>query len=518
MLPGIIHPLVYSVNTRQINALWTGLLTRLTGDRSLRPEDMTGHFYYRAYFNMALFGRVFERLGMPYEALELLMGLEAEGPDKPGMKPGPSVLPRLPAFLALAVSLLTIEPRLRRVLQTREPVFREIAEEMALPLERTPTQWLDLADRITDELEPVTRMNILAPLLSMMYSRMRDRILEKAGVDPRRLDHPEVRAAAASYRPHDHIERLRGLYRAQGGPTEEYRRAFDAFLERFGHFSDSGNDFSAVPWRETPELIVRMIEQSGEECKDPTGDTAPTEANERIDFSSLRLPRFRGGWIRWLHRRAERFAVHREAISSLYTYTYGQYRTCFLSLGALWAAQGELDRADDVFYLYLDEVRHLVSGASTQSFPLAPREVVARRRAEIESCRHIPLPETIFGDIAPPVSASRPGDLRGLATSLGYYEGPVRVLRGLGDFPRLLRGDVLVIPYSDVGWTPLFGRAGAVVAESGGMLSHSSIMAREYRIPAVVSVPDACLIPDGTWISVNGHTGEIRIGTKEETV
>ena len=514
MLPGIIKPLVYSVNTRQINALWTGLLTKLTGDRSLRPEDMTGHFYYRAYFNMALFGRVFERLGMPYEALELLMGLEAEGPDKPGMKPGPGVLPRLPAFVSLAVSLLTIESRLQRVLHTREPVFRAIAEEMALPRERTPTQWMDLADRITRELEPVTRMNILAPLLGMMYSRLRDRTLEKAGVDPRRLDHPEVRAAADSYRPHAHIERLRRLHHAAGESPDEYKRAFDDFIERFGHFSDSGNDFSSVPWRETPELIVQMIEQSDGE---PAGGALPSAGSDLIDISSLQLPRFRRGSIRWLHRRAEQFAAYREAISSLYTYTYGQYRTCFLSLGALWVKQGVFDRADDLFYLYLDEVQRLAAGASPQPTPLSPREEVARRRAEIETYRHIPLPETIFGNIAPPISESSPGALHGLATSLGFYEGPARVLYSLSDFPRLLSGDVLVIPYSDVGWTPLFGRAGAVVAESGGMLSHSSIMAREHRIPAVVSVPDACLIPDGTWISVNGHTGEIRIGKKEET-
>jgi pyruvate,water dikinase len=70
-------------------------------------------------------------------------------------------------------------------------------------------------------------------------------------------------------------------------------------------------------------------------------------------------------------------------------------------------------------------------------------------------------------------------------------------------------GDVLVIPYSDVGWTPLFTKAGAVVAESGGILSHSSIIAREYGIPAVVSVPGACQLADDTLITVDGYRGEI---------
>jgi pyruvate,water dikinase len=68
---------------------------------------------------------------------------------------------------------------------------------------------------------------------------------------------------------------------------------------------------------------------------------------------------------------------------------------------------------------------------------------------------------------------------------------------------------VLVIPYSDVGWTPLFTKAGAVIAESGGMLSHSSIIAREYGIPAVVSVPSACQIAEETLVTVDGYRGRV---------
>jgi pyruvate,water dikinase len=76
---------------------------------------------------------------------------------------------------------------------------------------------------------------------------------------------------------------------------------------------------------------------------------------------------------------------------------------------------------------------------------------------------------------------------------------------------KVREGDVLVIPYSDVGWTPLFTKAGAVVAQSGGMLSHSSIIAREYGIPAVVSVPGACQLADDTLVTVNGHNGRILV-------
>ena len=67
-----------------------------------------------------------------------------------------------------------------------------------------------------------------------------------------------------------------------------------------------------------------------------------------------------------------------------------------------------------------------------------------------------------------------------------------------------------MIPYSDVGWTPMLARAGAVVAESGGLLSHSSIVAREFGIPCVVSVAGAMRIPDGASIRVDGYTGTVQ--------
>ena len=101
--------------------------------------------------------------------------------------------------------------------------------------------------------------------------------------------------------------------------------------------------------------------------------------------------------------------------------------------------------------------------------------------------------------------------MKGIPTSKGFFKGRVRVIRGVNDFERLRDGDVLVIPYSDVGWTPLFTKAGAIIAEAGGFLSHSSIIAREYEIPAVVSVQGACQLKDGTLVTVDGYQGDITI-------
>jgi pyruvate,water dikinase len=129
----------------------------------------------------------------------------------------------------------------------------------------------------------------------------------------------------------------------------------------------------------------------------------------------------------------------------------------------------------------------------------------------MEEYQDITLPSVIYGDQPPPLKVETVTRLKGIPTSRGQYRGHVKVIRGIQDFHRLEDGDVLVIPYSDVGWTPLFIKAGAVIAESGGILSHSSIIAREYNIPAVVSVPHACHLQENILVTVDGYHGEVVI-------
>jgi pyruvate,water dikinase len=143
---------------------------------------------------------------------------------------------------------------------------------------------------------------------------------------------------------------------------------------------------------------------------------------------------------------------------------------------------------------------------------------VALRKREMDDLRDIDPPSVIYGEEAPPLTKRRLTGLRGMPTSKGYYRGRARVVRSPSEFSRVQKGDVIVIPYSDVAWTPLFSKAGAVVAESGGMLSHSSIVAREYGIPAVVSVEGAMRIPDGVEVSVDGHLGLISLSQEGDSV
>ncbi len=136
-----------------------------------------------------------------------------------------------------------------------------------------------------------------------------------------------------------------------------------------------------------------------------------------------------------------------------------------------------------------------------------------KRKGEVAEHKDVVLPSLIYGDSLPtPLKKDKMSNkLKGLAASRGYCEGRIKVVKGVQDFHKIRDGDILVIPYSDVSWTPLFAKAGAVISESGGMLSHCSIVAREYDIPAVVSVQGALELEDNTIAVVNGYNGEVMI-------
>ena len=141
-----------------------------------------------------------------------------------------------------------------------------------------------------------------------------------------------------------------------------------------------------------------------------------------------------------------------------------------LSLGEKFAQRNILRSAEAIFYLYRDEVRDVVAqGRSEMDYA----GVAAQRRQEMESYRQLVAPSIIMGDQPPPVTQQTSNVLYGTPTSRGRYTGPACVIHGIHEFGKMREGDVLVIPYSDAGWTPLFSKAGAVIAESGGILSHS---------------------------------------------
>lgn len=117
--------------------------------------------------------------------------------------------------------------------------------------------------------------------------------------------------------------------------------------------------------------------------------------------------------------------------------------------------------------------------------------------------------------MAPQQSSSRQdgaGGVTGISASAGSYTGPVRVVMDEREFGKIEPGDVLVCPITSPVWSVLFPRIGALVTDSGGVLSHPAIIAREYRVPAVVATGNAtALLKDGQRVRVDGAAGRVEV-------
>lgn len=145
---------------------------------------------------------------------------------------------------------------------------------------------------------------------------------------------------------------------------------------------------------------------------------------------------------------------------------------------------------------------------------------VESRKAEYENHRAITPPITVQGRYKGEVAVPDVNDaarelLTGLAVSPGIARGNAKVIRGVGDESQVLPGEILVAPFTDPGWTPYLVSASGIVVNQGGLLSHGSIIAREYGIPTVVDVgPATQVIKTGDEIEVNGDQGTVRILSK----
>jgi pyruvate,water dikinase len=197
-----------------------------------------------------------------------------------------------------------------------------------------------------------------------------------------------------------------------------------------------------------------------------------------------------------------------------------------LELGRRLAVAGVIDVPEDVFLLSPSEVRD----TALELPRLDRRAVVAARRAEMEYFRSVPVPATLGSaptDDAPndPVNAalrkffgaSTPTGLdsaliRGNSGSPGRTRGPARIMHSLSEADKLRPGDVLVVETTAPPWTALFATVAAIVSDTGGILSHCAVVAREYGIPAVVGTGNAtALIQDGQWLEVDGDAATVRV-------
>ncbi|EYF00384.1 PEP/pyruvate-binding domain-containing protein [Chondromyces apiculatus] len=290
------------------------------------------------------------------------------------------------------------------------------------------------------------------------------------------------------------------------GPTRE---ALRAFLERYGDRAVREAELSTPRWSEDPQPILAMLTAS---MRSPEGESDRALARARalsdreMALLEARLGRAQIALVRALVWRAQHTTRLRERMRGWVTRVLGMLRTVALDIDRrLRRLDPSLDEGSVFFCTYDELCISLGSGRADVG------SVVRLRRAEHARDAARPDPPPTFVGRPPPVTLPPAAGTRlyGLPASGGVVEGRARVLEpGTASLDALKPGEVLVSRTTDVGLSPLFLIAAAVVTELGGPLSHASIVAREYGVPAVVNVPGVSLaIRTGDRLRVDGDRG-----------
>ena len=513
MLPGQVKPLVWSVNIQLVNSTWIDLISEITGPLKIKPDDLAKPFYFQAYFNVSTLSRVFSEFGLSSDNLEQLM-IRDDG-SKHSFKPGLKTLKHSFRIIRFLYTKLRFEKRYLREYDYLKSKSQHLEKQMKenFSLENYPEYYATLFA----DCKRITYLNIVIPMLMTISHKKLKKRLKRISLDYNNLDFGPDFPLLAVYSPSDamqkikdEIEALPAHIREKILSLEDLRKhkeadhiteRIDSFINDFGHFSESGNDLSYPKWKEDPEMVFKMI----------TDYSTPEKNADHYSLSEMKNTGIKTSpSLMRLYMKAGRFKVYREQISSLYIFGYGLFRLIFLKLGIDFASRGIINSENDIFYLSKEEVDGIINKFDTSS-PVNYRELIMSRKNEMDQTKDIPLPPVIYGEEAPLPDKGNMRNKSGTGTSPGTFTGTTRVVRRTEDFSSVVNGEVLLIPFSDVSWTSVLVNAGAIVSETGGMLSHSSIIAREMGIPSLASVANACAVGSGKRVTVNGSNGLLTI-------
>lgn len=318
-------------------------------------------------------------------------------------------------------------------------------------------------------------------------------------------------------------------------------QSFEDHRRRWG-VRAAGYDPGSPTLIEQPHLLLRWIRDAMAESD---AEAAPVDGSAKLlhearsalaDVGDGARERFEAA----LARAEAVYGLREDNILWTDNVPCGVIRLVAMEIGRRLHERGHLDAPDDVAFLEVDEVREALRAGIDR------RETARRRRGERAWVAAHPGPPFLGGEPAPmpdvrglprearmingammwamgeeyptpdasddeTVADTTDALLAGVGASPGTYTGPARVVRDESQFAKLQPGDVLVCRITTPSWSVLFGRAGAVIADGGGALSHSAIVAREHRIPAVLATGAATTtLRDGQLVTVDGVGGIVR--------
>jgi pyruvate,water dikinase len=546
VLPDVVSPMTWSVVERLVYQIFNLILGRLGMEFGRHP--LLGQIAGRGYFNLNTFTGMMRKIpGLgSLDPTEMFGGRQG---DAGALALAPEDIPdlnfrwgrfflRLPGFLVWFLSHTTYRGLQFAAALRRNTERLERSDLNSLPDSALIGQLHALLEDPSVAMRAISYGGIGAMYLSPAFAVCRrwlgdtdgslaNRLLgglghmdsAESGLDLWRLaafahQHPEVERTILTTATFESISAA--LPSLAGGP--EFSDSWREFMREHGHHTRAEIELLNQRWRETPDAVLDMVRGylRGIDAINPVA-LHEERRKERRQLNAISLAKLRNPLKRWLFQLfvegAQRGCLVRENVKSEAVRRFAHGRSVLLELGKRWQKRGMLVDAEDVLFLRFEELRPVSSGRA----PFDVRQAIADRRAEFEKHKKITPPAVVVGKFDPERYVADGFDssvriLTGLGVSSGVATGRARVVLRSDTTEQVQPGEILVAPFTDPGWTPYFLHAAAIVMDLGGLLSHGSIIAREYGIPAVANVgPATRIIRTGQRLHVDGNRGEVRI-------
>lgn len=502
VIPGLIRPLTWSINRPLTCGVWGEIFTIVLKERAQGLDfNQTATLHYsRAYFNATLLGDIFRRMGLPPESLEFLT--RGAKFSKPPLK---STLRNLPGLLRLLGREWNLDQDFEQDYHRHfAPALSQLQEQSVSEL--SDAEILERVNQILARLKRATYYSILAPLslsLRQALLKVKDEELDSSQT-------PEIASLRSLAQLADDTRHLLSPKQincdnpasvfttlSEIPDAQSVLEQFDQFLAQYGYLSDVATDIAVPRWKEDPRPIRQLFAQFL--CDPPPATKQPKRQRWKAEVVQARL-NLKG------------------RVTEVYSQFLADLRWSFVALEKRWLESGLLSESGDIFFLEFVEIQRLIAESDRVLREELPR-LINYRRSQLEEHRQLrSVPPLVYGN-PPAVSflmqtQSEPAQQRlmGIGASAGQVEGWVRVLSNLQSVPDIDRQTILVVPYTDSGWAPLLARAGGLIAEVGGRLSHGAIVAREYGIPAVMDIHNATqMFRNGQRVRIDGQSGIVEV-------
>jgi pyruvate,water dikinase len=300
---------------------------------------------------------------------------------------------------------------------------------------------------------------------------------------------------------------------------KETSEAFRVFLNKYGMRCPGEIDITRERFEEKPTQLITMLLNNISVLKPGEHrirfQAGRQEAKDKEEEIIRRLKDLPGGSkkakkIRKSISLLRNFIGCREDPKYYIVRRYQVYKKALMKEARRLAEKGIIKNAEDIFYLYLDELRDVVR---TNKLDYS---IIEERKGNYARYEKLTPPRIFTSEGFVPPFSFRAGNIperaiSGIPVSTGIVEGRARVVLSV-DEAKLEEGDILVTQFTDPSWTPLFVTIKGLVTEVGGFTTHGAVITREYGLPGVVGVENATkLIKDGQRIRVNGTEGYVEI-------